>query len=79
MRRRRSFSREFKRETAGMALDQGFSGREICLQLDLGETGLRRWVEQLQFERYGSVQKSEALTYEQRKIQELESRSHRLE
>jgi transposase len=50
MKKRRSFSREFKREAAGMVLDQGFSCREVCRQLDLGETGLRRWVEQLQIE-----------------------------
>jgi len=61
-----------------MVLDQGFSYREVCRQLDLGETGLRRWVEQLQFERDGGVPK-EALTDEQKKIQELESRIHRLE
>ena len=45
MKKRRSFSREFKREAAGMVLDQGFSYREVCRQLDLGETGLRHWVE----------------------------------
>jgi len=78
MKKRRSFSREFKREAAGMVLDQGFSYREVCRQLDLRETGLRRWVEQLQFERDGGVPK-EALTDEQKKIQELESRIHRLE
>ena len=79
MKKRRSFSREFKREAAGMVLDQGFSYCEVCRQLDLGETGLGRWVEQLQFERDGDVPKSEALTDEQKKIQELESRIHRLE
>ena len=79
MKKRRSFSREFKREAVGMMLDQGFSYREVCRQLDLGETGLLRWVEQLQFERDGGVPKSEALTDEQKKIQELESRIHRLE
>jgi transposase len=62
-----------------MVLDQGFSCREVCRQLDLGETGLRRWVEQLQFERDGGVPKAVALTDDQRKIQELESRIHRLE
>ena len=79
MKKRHSFSREFKRETAGMVLDQGFSYCEVCRQLDLGETGLRRRVEQLQFERDGDVPKSEALTDEQRKIQELEPRIHRFE
>ena len=45
MKKRRLFSREFKREVAGMMLDQGFSYREVCRQLNLGETGLLRWVE----------------------------------
>ena len=40
-------------EAAGMVLDQGFSYREVCRQLDAGETGLRHWVEQLLFERVG--------------------------
>ncbi len=64
MKNRRSFSREFKREGAGMVLDQGFSYREVCRQLHLGETGLQRWVERLQFERDGGVPKSEASTDE---------------
>lgn len=45
MKKRRSFSREFKREAAGMVLDQGVSYREVCRQLDLGETGLHRPVD----------------------------------
>ncbi len=40
MKKRRSFSREFKRDAAEMLLDQGFSYREVCRQVDLGETGL---------------------------------------
>ena len=79
MKKRRSFSRQFKREAASMVLDQGFSYREVCRQLDLGETGLRRWVDQLRFERDGGVPQSKALTDEQQKIQELEAKIHRLE
>ena len=78
MKKRRSFSHEFKQEATSMVLVQVFSYRDVCHQLDLGDTGLRRWVEQLQFERDGGVPK-EALTDEQKKIQELESRIHRLE
>ena len=51
-----------------MVLDQGFSYREVCRQLDLGETGLRRWAEQVQFEINGGGPKSEALIDEQNKI-----------
>lgn len=79
MKQRRTFSREFKREAACMVLDQGFSITEVCRELDLGETALRRWVAQVKFERDGGVPKSVALTDEQRKIQELEARISRLE
>ena len=48
-----------------MVLGQGFSYREVWRQLDLGETALRRWVGQLQFERNSGLPKSEALTAEQ--------------
>ncbi|KZN49889.1 hypothetical protein N476_17950 [Pseudoalteromonas luteoviolacea H33] len=45
----------------------------------MGETTLRRWVQQLEVERNGETPKSKALTPEQQKIQELEARINRLE
>ncbi|MGB0966493.1 MAG: transposase [Litorivicinus sp.] len=73
MRTRRTFSRAFKREAASMVLDQGFKVADVCHQLEVGETALRRWVDQVKFERTGGVPKAEALTDEQRKIQKLEA------
>ena len=78
-RQRRSFSTEFKHEAACLVLAQGYSIPEACRSLDLGETALRRWVEQLKLERGGGTPVSKALTAEQRRIQELEARVHRLE
>ena len=45
MKRRRSFSLEFKWETAGMVSDQGFFYCEICRQLGVGGylLGYRNW------------------------------------
>jgi len=76
---RRSFSTEFKQEAACLVLDQGYSFLEACRSLDIGETALRRWVQQLEFERGGGTPVSKALTAEQSRIQELEARVHRLE
>lgn len=45
----------------------------------MGESALRRWVDQLSQEREGVTPKGKALTPEQRKIQELEARCKRLE
>lgn len=76
---RRSFSTEFKREAASLVLDQGYSMAEASRSLDVGETALRRWVDQLKVERGGVTPKTKALTAEQQRIQELERQVNRLE
>ncbi|RMQ41191.1 Transposase [Pseudomonas cichorii] len=76
---RRSFSAEFKREAAGLVLDQGYSHIEASRSLGVVESALRRWVNQLQQERAGVTPQSKALTPEQQKIQELEARIAPLE
>ena len=78
-RQRRTFSSEFKMEAASLVLDQQYSIPEAARSMDVGETALRRWVEQLRLERGGSTPMSKALTPEQQKIQELEARISRLE
>lgn len=78
-RQRRTFSRQFKHDAACLVLDQGYSIAEACRSLDVGETALRRWVEQLRAERDGTAPASKALTPEQQRIQELEARVNRLE
>ena len=52
---------------------------EAAKSLDVGETALRRWVNQLQQERSGITPTSKALTPEQQTIQELQARINRLE
>ena len=74
MRTRRTFTREFKRETASLVLDQGFSIKEVCEQFDLQDGALRRWVNQLKFERNGGVPDAAALTPEQQEIQALKAK-----
>ena len=76
---RRTFSPEFKREAAELVLSQKYSVIEASRSLGIGETALRRWIDQLQQERTGITPKSKALTPEQQKIQELEARINRLE
>jgi len=78
-RQRRSFTPEFKREAACLVLDEGYSVPEACRSLDVGETGLRRWVDQLTAERGGMTPKAKGLMPEQQRIQELEAQVKRLE
>lgn len=77
--KRRTFSPEFKRESADLILQQSYSYPQACEALGIGETALRRWVEQLTLERSGITPKAKALTPDQQRIQELEKRVKRLE
>ncbi|MCI4257449.1 transposase [Dickeya dianthicola] len=47
--------------------------------MGVGETAMRRWVEQLKSEQQGITPSAKALTSEQQRIQELEKRIKRLE
>ncbi|WP_141709977.1 IS3 family transposase [Vibrio tasmaniensis] len=78
-RQRRTFSTEFKLDAASLVLDQGYSIPEAANSMGVGETALRRWVDQLKVERGGMTPMAKALTPEQKKIQELEVRINRLE
>jgi len=60
-------------------LGQGYSHTAACCSFDVGETALRRWVDQLRAERKGITPQSKAMTPEQQKIQLLEARVNRLE
>ncbi|MCC7641968.1 MULTISPECIES: IS3 family transposase [unclassified Janthinobacterium] len=76
---RRTFSPEFKQQAACLVLDQGYSHTEASRSVGIGESVLRRWVQQLQLERQGITPQSKAITSDQQRIQELEARIERLE
>jgi len=77
---RRSYSIEFKRDSASLVLDQNYSITEACQAVGVGDTALRRWVKQLKSERYGITPVgSKALTPDQQRIQELEAKVKRIE
>jgi len=77
--KRRQFSTELKHDTAHLVISQGYSVREAALATGIGETAIRRWVDQLKAEQQGITPKAKALTPEQGRIQELEARVRRLE
>ena len=77
--KRRTFSPEFKCEAASLVLDKGYSVPEAAKTLGLGESAVRRWVQQLELERNGDTPTGKAMTPEQQRIQELEKRVKRLE
>jgi transposase len=78
-RQRRTYNTNFKREAANLVLKEGYSVGGASRSLDIGETALRRWIDQLEGERLGVTPKAKAFTDEQRRIQELEAQVRRLE
>ena len=78
-RQRHTFSTEFKLDAASLVLVQGYSIPEAANPMGVGETALRRWVDQLKVERGGVTPTAKPLTPVQKKIQELKARINRLE
>ncbi|MBY8216576.1 transposase [Vibrio fluvialis] len=64
-RQRRTFSAEFKMDAASLVLDQGYSVPEAARSMNVGETALRRWVDQLKIERGDTTPTGKALMPEQ--------------
>lgn len=77
---RRSFSEQFKHDAASLVLDQGYSVSQACEAMNVGQTAMRRWVDQLRKERGGTTPShAKALTAEQQRIQALEQQIIKLE
>ena len=77
---RRTFSIEFKHETACLVLDQGYTIQQASEAVGVGATAIRRWVEQLASERHGKTPvTSKAMTPDQQRIQQLEARIRQIE
>ena len=77
--KRRTFSPEFKLESAQLVLDQGYTVRAACDAVGVGKSTMEYWVRQLRQERQGETPKASAITPEQRRIQELEKQLRRVE
>jgi transposase len=73
------FTPEFRLEVAQLVLDQGYSIREAASAMSVGKSTVDKWVRQLKNERNGITHQANALTPEQRKINELEKKIKRIE
>ena len=63
-RKRRAFTTEFKAQTVRLVRDSGESIGAVARELDLGETAVRRWVQQAEVD--AGRGKAGALTTEER-------------
>jgi len=54
-RKRREFDASFKLQVVKMVKEQGLTVPQVCRDMDLGETAVRRWVQQYEAESSGQT------------------------
>jgi len=75
---RRSFDASFKLQVVRMIREQGMSASQVCRDLDLVESAVRRWLDQFDAEQAGQSGAGKPLTPEQQRIRQLESELRQL-
>jgi transposase len=76
---RRTFSPEFRLESAQLVIDQQYSIREAATAVGVGHSTMDKWVRRLRKEREGISPSQSAMTPEHQRIKELEKKLRRLE
>ena len=77
-RTRRAFDAAFKLQVVQMIRKEGLSVGQVCRDMDLVESAVRRWVEQFDEEAAGRPGLGKPLTAEQQRIRQLEAENRQL-
>ena len=77
-RTRRNFDAAFKLQVVKMVRDQGLPVVQVCRDLGVGETAVRRWLDQYDAEKSGQPLIGNPITPEQQRIRQLEAEIERL-
>jgi len=77
-RSRRKFDASFKLQVVKMIQDQGLTVTQVCKDMELGESAVRRWLKQVQDEQSGQAGVGKPLTSEQQRIRQLEAENRQL-
>lgn len=75
---RRSFDEGFKLQVVGMVKEQGLSVAQVCRDMAVGETAVRRWIQQLETQVPSQQSTHIRPTAEQRRIRQLEAENLKL-
>ena len=78
IKKRRTFDAGFKLQVTRMILEQGISVTQVCQDMKLSESAVRRWVTQLQAEQSGQRGIGKPITADQIRIRELEVQNRQL-
>lgn len=75
-----SYTTEFKKETAELVLDKGYTQKEAREAMGVSKSAISNWVKQLREERNGITPSNrKALTDEHHEIQQLKAKIKKLE
>ena len=74
----KKYETAFKLEVARMVVDQGVGVLQIVKDMGIGETAVRRWVEQYRAEQLGQAGIGNPLSGEQQRIRQLEQENRLL-
>ena len=75
---RRTFDSSFKLQIVQMIRSQGIGVGQVCRDMNLGETAVRRWVAQFDADQLGQNGIGKPLTAEQQRIRQLEGENRQL-
>ena len=76
--KRRIFDASFKLQVVQLIKEQGVSISQVCEDMSLGETAVRRWLKQADAELLGGKGIGKPLTPEQQRIRQLEAQNKQL-
>ena len=76
--KRRVFDASFKLQVVEMIRVQGLGIAQVCTDMKLGETAVRRWLAQVDAEQLGQPGIGKPLTVEQQRIRQLEAENRQL-
>ena len=75
---RRVFDTTFKLEVVKLIKEQDLSVGQVCTDMSIGETAVRRWVKQVEAEQLGNSGIGKPLTVEQKRSRQLELENRQL-
>jgi len=75
---RRTFDATFKLQVAQMVQVQGLSIGQVCKDMNIGESAVRRWLSQFDAEQQGQSGIGKPLTAEHQRIRQLETENRQL-
>jgi transposase len=75
---RRKFEANYKLQIVKMVKEDGIAISQVCKEMNLHETVVRRWLKQVELEKTGQGFSGKPLTADQQRIRELESENKSL-